>query len=132
MQTVDIWLPSSELKFQTFEIRPICPVKKLFRGEKVTVTKENRTYYEWYSGGAVKSVKSNGTVKIWYPKPTIKDIIENRNNYKGTFTQFHKDDTVSCRWDGSTYYYGKQMKGSPIKGEFWVDTCTCTECLKDY
>jgi hypothetical protein len=114
LQTVDMTIPSSELSFQTLEYSPVPPLdlwREIQSYKKPLGLKTETAYIYWFPDGRTEVRSMDGTFKVFYPPVTLKDALQYRDS---GFFQFHKDNTVTCRSFGHTYYWSAPIQMPPI------------------
>ena len=120
MQTVLVEMPSSELEFQTMELRPSLPVGIVREDNSpICVRKENGNYVTWFyeSSETVVEQCMDGTIKTWFSPPSLAEVFQD-SGHEGRYYRFHSDGSVTSRWDGVNYYWSPETYPTiPVVGE---------------
>jgi hypothetical protein len=130
MQTVDLTLPESSIRFQKMAPRPT-PPKELKEqldnwnrqrqdpskwgpngAPKVRIITDEGNQYTWNAAGDVSVKYANGATEVFWAKPKVCDAVHYRDS-QPSFFQFHPDGAVSCRGYGATYFW----PGKPVEQE---------------
>jgi len=121
LQTVLVEMPSSELEFQTMELRPSLPVGIVREDNSpICVRKENGNYVTWFyelSSDTVVEQCMDGTIKTWFSPPSLAEVFQDLGD-EGRYYRFHSDGSITSRWDGVNYYWSPETYPStPVVGE---------------
>ena len=125
MQTVIVEMPSSELEFQTMELRPVLPIGTVRKDSSpICVRKENGNYVTWFYDENQETVVEqciDGTIKTWYSPPSLAEAFSSKGGQE-RYYRFYPCGAVTSKWDGVNYYWSSEdYDTTPVVGHF-VDT----------
>jgi hypothetical protein len=117
-QTVEI-VYSARRSHMSMDICPVKPADAMGN----TLTDADGTITRWCPHG-VEQWTSEGVNKFWWYKPTLKNIIGSKG--LGIYIQFHSNNSVSYKLDGTSYYWSPPVPALPCTG-VWSLTKGCTD-----